>query len=140
MESSASSTSSAAGSESARPRFFGKKNLAFAALAILVLSIFYTSAPRERTVAFRLGTRHKSVTTLEVGYSSPGEADEVRHVVRTFLANDAPATFADHLRLANGTYIVEISVSSGEKRHTDQRRVTIRDDSVTLDVSDLIDP
>jgi len=134
--------SSAEGPASERPRtlFLGKRHLAFTVVAIAVLSMFYTSAPRERTVGFRLGTHHKSVTGIEIGYTSPGEPDEVRHVVRKFIANDAPSTFSDHARLANGTYIVEIGVASGEKRHTDQRRVTIHDDSHTIDVSDLVDP
>ena len=109
------------------------------AVGVVVVLYLERTMPKDRNVRFVLGSQRAEVSEVDFGYTLEGDHEEVRHIAYRYPAHDAPSSVSDTAKLAPGRYVVDITISSGEKRRSDQRKVTITsDEKVSLDLTDLI--
>ena len=121
--------------------FLRSRPARWALLAVGMIVVLYLerTMPKDRSVRLTLGSQRARVSEVELAYTLEGDAEEVRHIVHRYPAHDAPSSLTDTAKLAPGLYVVDITVAAGEKRHSDQRKVTITsDDHVSIDLTDLI--
>lgn len=109
------------------------------AVGVIVVLYLERTMPKDRRVRLTLGSQRARVSEVELAYTLAGDTEEVRHIVHRYPTHDAPLAVTDTAKLAPGLYVVDITVSAGEKRHSEQRKVTITsDDHASIDLTDLI--
>lgn len=125
----------------------GRRRVAsFAIVAVgLALLVFFTNkVPREQVVRIVLGDAAPRVTEVHVRYAErtgktpDAHGDWLREASFRFTPEKAPRIVSHEPRLADGDYVVEIDVQTGEKPATIERRVTLSGGTTSLDVSQAI--
>jgi hypothetical protein len=102
--------------------------------------VIYVSekAPKEQHLRFVLGSAAARVTRLSCEYE--GAEGVARTADFTFDHGDAPRVVAHDPELPNGAYTLHLRVFSKEGQNTIERRVTLSQGTVSVDLAEQLPP
>ncbi len=104
---------------------------------VLVVGSVATPAwPHDTDIELSLGSHHREVTELRIGYVRGAEHEPLKAVTLRY-PDGAPATVHHHVELPAGRYAVELELVSAQGRTDTSRRVDVPAEGVVhLHVAD----
>lgn len=113
-----------------RKRLFG---FAFLGGGLALALYLGTKAPREQHVRLVLGARAPEITAVDVRYVTD-DGEEARAARFTFAEGAAPRILGHDPDLADGDYLVQVSLDARTGRRSLERRVTLGGGSTQVDL------